>query len=94
MSNYAEHLEVYNATKAAQGKSVNYRILENGLKQRLANGEITKDDVALAFDVAKRLQSDQARVLYAQVKRVAESIVEETEDDEPETEEVTETEAD
>lgn len=73
MSRYNEQLDVYNATKAAHGgKMVNYRVLENGLRQRLVNGEITKDDVAVAFDVAKRLQTDQARVMYASVKRAAE----------------------
>ncbi|MEK4627346.1 hypothetical protein MKZ17_03770 [Solibacillus sp. FSL R7-0682] len=88
MSRYNEQLDVYNATKAAHGgKTVNYRVLENGLRQRLANGEITKDDVAVAFDVAKRLQTDQARVMYASVKRAAESIVEETPDDTPDNEE-------
>lgn len=72
MSNYNEQLSIYQATKAGQGKLVNYRVLENGLKQRLAAGEVTKDDVAIAFDVAKRLQTNQARVMYSNIKRQAE----------------------
>lgn len=73
MSNYNEQLQIYNATKEAQnGKPINYRVLERGLKQRLADGEITKNDVAVAYDVAKQLQSNQTRVLYASIKKQAE----------------------
>lgn len=70
MSKYNEHVEALLAQQA-KGKGVNFRIVESGLKQKLQEGTIEQQDVAIAMQVARALGSIESKVLYANVKRAA-----------------------
>lgn len=70
MSKYNEQVEALQA-KQAKGKVTNFRALEFGLKQKLQEGTIQQQDVAIALQVASAIGSLSSRVLYANVKRAA-----------------------
>ncbi|UED78277.1 hypothetical protein FH508_0012445 [Lysinibacillus sp. CD3-6] len=70
MSKYNEHVEALLAQQA-KGKSVNFRIVEAGLKQKLQEGTIEQQDVVIAMQVARALGSTESKVLYTYVKRAA-----------------------
>ena len=71
MSKYNEQVEAL-LTQQAKGKGVNFRVLELGLKQKLQDGKIQLQDVAIAMQTARAIGSMESRVLYANVKRAAE----------------------
>jgi len=70
MSKYNEHVEALLAQQV-KGKGVNFRIVESGLKQKLQEGTIEQQDVAIAMQVARALGSIESKVLYANVKRAS-----------------------
>ncbi|WEA41362.1 hypothetical protein [Lysinibacillus fusiformis] len=70
MSKYNEHVEALLAQQAKR-KGVNFRVLESGLKQKLKDGTIQQQDVAIALQVASAIGSLSSRVLYANIKRAA-----------------------
>lgn len=70
MSKYDEQVEALMAQQA-KGKGTNYRVLESGLKQKLKDGTIQQQDVAIALQVASEIGSLSSRVLYANIKRAA-----------------------
>lgn len=80
MSKYNEQVEALQAQQA-KGKGTNFRALEFGLKQKLQDGTIQQQDVAIALQVASAIGSLSSRVLYANVKRAAQHQVESTETD-------------
>ncbi|UNT55351.1 hypothetical protein [Lysinibacillus capsici] len=70
MSKYNEHVEALLAQQA-KGKGTNYQVLESGLRQKLKDGTIQQQDVAIALRVASEIGSLRSRVLYANIKRAA-----------------------
>ncbi|MGE6603323.1 hypothetical protein ACQKEY_16660 [Lysinibacillus fusiformis] len=70
MSKYNEQVEALMAQQA-KGKGTNFRVLESGLKQKLKDGTIQQQDVAIALQVASAIGSLSSRVLYANIKRAA-----------------------
>ena len=78
MSKYNEQVEAL-LTQQAKGEGTNFRALEYGLKQKLQDGAIQQQDVAIALQVASAIGSLSSRVLYANVKRAAQQSVEQTE---------------
>lgn len=78
MSNYNEQVEALMAQQT-KGKGTNFRVLESGLKQKLKDGTIQQQDVAIALQVASAIGSLSSRVLYANIKRAARKSAEHTE---------------
>ncbi|MEE3809862.1 hypothetical protein V2H29_23335 [Lysinibacillus fusiformis] len=70
MSKYNEQVEVLMAQQT-KGKGINYQVLESGLRQKLKDGTIQQQDVAIALQVASAIGSLRSRVLYANIKRAA-----------------------
>ncbi|MCY9548327.1 hypothetical protein [Lysinibacillus xylanilyticus] len=72
MSKYDEQLAIFEAKKAGENKTVNIRILERGLREKLATGEVSELDVQAAAHIAKSTGSVSARALYSKIKRATE----------------------
>lgn len=54
----------------------NYHLLKRELTAKIIAGEVTKEDVTVASDVAKALGTIEDRMLYVTVKQLSEKAAE------------------
>ena len=70
---YQLQSERYAVQEARKTAHIDIRLTKSDLMQKVQEGNVTQTDVKVAWELAKKNSSDDNRVLYARIKRMAEA---------------------